>query len=100
MVLPVLLPLFFVDLGLRTGLASVPAGQWGWAALILAVAETGKWVGAGGAARLAGCSWRWSVLLGTLMNCRRITEIVVLGIGLQLGVISRTCSRSWSSWPS
>ncbi|MFE3900574.1 cation:proton antiporter [Streptomyces sp. NPDC059153] len=87
-VVPVLLPLFFVDIGLRTDLAALPAGQWGWAALVLAVAVTGKWVGAGGAARLVGCDWRWSALLGTLMNCRGITEIVVLGIGLQLGIIS------------
>lgn len=87
-VVPVLLPLFFVDIGLRTDLAALPAGQWGWAALVLAVAVTGKWVGAAGAARLAGCDWRWSALMGTLMNCRGITEIVVLGTGLQLGVIS------------
>jgi Kef-type K+ transport system membrane component KefB len=87
-VVPVLLPLFFVDIGLRTDLAALPSGQWGWAALVLAVAVTGKWLGAAGAARLAGCDWRWSALMGTLMNCRGITEIVVLGIGLQLGVIS------------
>ncbi|THA34037.1 cation:proton antiporter [Streptomyces sp. A1277] len=87
-VVPLLLPLFFVDIGLRTDLAALPGGQWGWAALILAVAVTGKWLGAAGAARLAGCDWRWSALMGTLMNCRGITEIVVLGIGLQLGVIS------------
>ncbi|MFF3957454.1 cation:proton antiporter [Streptomyces sp. NPDC001890] len=87
-VVPVLLPLFFVDIGLRTDLAALPADQWGWAALVLAVAVMGKWVGAAGAARLAGCDWRWSALMGTLMNCRGITEIVVLGIGLQLGVIS------------
>ncbi|MFH9745132.1 cation:proton antiporter [Streptomyces anulatus] len=87
-IVPVLLPLFFVDIGLRTDLAALPAGQWGWAALVLAVAVIGKLVGAGGAARLAGCDWRWSALVGTLMNCRGITEIVVLGIGLELGVIS------------
>ncbi|WP_327740501.1 cation:proton antiporter (plasmid) [Streptomyces nojiriensis] len=87
-VVPVLLPLFFVDIGLRTDFAALPAGHWGWAALVLAVAVTGKWVGAAGAARLAGCDWRWSAMVGTLMNCRGITEIVVLGIGLELGVIS------------
>ncbi|MFP8903114.1 cation:proton antiporter [Streptomyces atacamensis] len=88
LIVPVLLPLFFVDIGLHTDLAALPAGQWGWAALVLAVAVTGKWVGAAGAARLAGCDWRWSALMSTLMNCRGITEIVVLGVGLQLGVIT------------
>ncbi|MFG2566228.1 cation:proton antiporter [Streptomyces sp. NPDC048567] len=87
-VVPVLLPLFFVDIGLHTDIAGLPGSQWGWAALILAVAVTGKWLGTAGAARLAGCDWRWSAAMGALMNCRGITEIVVLGIGLQLGVIS------------
>ncbi|WP_331741680.1 cation:proton antiporter (plasmid) [Streptomyces sp. NBC_00726] len=87
-VVPVLLPLFFVDIGLRTDIAGLPGSEWGWVALILAVAMTGKWLGAAGAARLAGCDWRWSAAMGALMNCRGITEIVVLGIGLQLGVIS------------
>nr|WSW64804.1 cation:proton antiporter [Streptomyces sp. NBC_00995]WSW71149.1 cation:proton antiporter [Streptomyces sp. NBC_00995] len=87
-IVPVLLPLFFVDIGLRTDLTALAGGQWGWAALVVAVAMTGKWLGAAAAARLAGCDWRWSAVMGTLMNCRGITEIVVLGIGLQLGVIS------------
>lgn len=88
-VVPVLLPLFFVDIGLHTDLAALPAGQWGWAALVLAVAVTGKWAGAAGSARIAGCNWRRSALIGTLMNCRGITEIVVLGIGLELGLITK-----------
>ncbi|MFC8538625.1 cation:proton antiporter [Streptomyces sp. NPDC057249] len=87
-VVPVLLPLFFVDIGLHTDIAGLPGSEWGWVALILAVAVTGKWLGAAGAARLAGCDWRWSAAMGALMNCRGITEIVVLGMGLQLGVIS------------
>ncbi|MFF7115540.1 cation:proton antiporter [Streptomyces albogriseolus] len=87
-VLPLLLPLFFVDAGLHTDFSALPAGQWGWGAAILAVAVFGKWVGAAGAARLTGSDWRWSAAVGTLMNCRGLTELVVLGIGLQTGVIT------------
>ncbi|WP_037832221.1 cation:proton antiporter [Streptomyces sp. NRRL S-475] len=87
-VLPLLLPLFFVDTGLHTDFSTLPAGQWGWGAAILAVAVIGKWGGAAGAARLTGSDWRWSAAVGTLMNCRGLTELVVLGIGLQTGVIS------------
>ncbi|MEU1151531.1 cation:proton antiporter [Streptomyces sp. NPDC005918] len=87
-VLPLLLPLFFVDTGLHTDLSTLPAGQSGWGAAILAVAVIGKWGGAAGAARLTGFDWRWSAAVGTLMNCRGLTELVVLGIGLQIGVIS------------
>ncbi|MEU9744726.1 cation:proton antiporter [Streptomyces niveus] len=87
-VLPLLLPLFFVDTGLHTDFSTLPAGQWGWGAAILAVAVVGKWGGAAGAARLTGSDWRWSAAVGTLMNCRGLTELVVLGIGLQAGVIT------------
>ncbi|MEU1776700.1 cation:proton antiporter [Streptomyces sp. NPDC019922] len=89
-VLPLLLPLFFVDAGLHTDLSTLPAGQWGWGAAILAVAVVGKWGGAAGAARLTGSDWRWSAAVGTLMNCRGLTELVVLGIGLQTGAITET----------
>ncbi|WP_053761325.1 cation:proton antiporter [Streptomyces sp. AS58] len=89
-VLPLLLPLFFVDAGLHTDFSVLPAGQWGWGAAILAIAVVGKWGGAAGAARLTGSDWRWSAAVGTLMNCRGLTELVVLGIGLQTGVITET----------
>ncbi|MDH6111414.1 Kef-type K+ transport system membrane component KefB [Kitasatospora sp. MAP12-15] len=86
--LPVLLPLYFVDTGLHTDLSNLPVGQWGWGAAILAVAVAGKWGGAAGAARLTGSDWRWAAAVGTLMNCRGLTELVVLGIGRQIGVIT------------
>ncbi|MFI9041798.1 cation:proton antiporter [Streptomyces sp. NPDC053726] len=87
-VLPLLLPLFFVDTGLHTDFSTLPAGQWGWGAAILAVAVIGKWGGAACAARLTGSDWRWSAAVGTLMSCRGLTELVVLGIGRQIGVIT------------
>lgn len=87
-VLPLLLPLYFVDTGLHTDLSHLPAGGWLWGAAILAVAVLGKWGGAAGAARLTGSDWRWSAAVGTLMNCRGLTELVVLGIGREAGVIT------------
>lgn len=85
---PVLLPLYFANTGLHTNLVDLPSGQWGWALAILAVAVVGKWGGAAGAARLTGADWRWAATIGTLMNCRGVTELIVLGIGRQLGVIT------------
>ncbi|MGW7465360.1 cation:proton antiporter domain-containing protein [Streptomyces xantholiticus] len=73
---------------MHTDFSVLPAGQWGWGAAILAVAVVGKWGGAAGAARLTGSDWRWSVAVGTLMNCRGLTELFVLGIGSQIGVIT------------
>ncbi|MDK0524972.1 cation:proton antiporter [Streptomyces sp. ML-6] len=86
---PVLLPLFFVSTGLHTDV-SLLAGdpvQWLWALAVLGVAVLGKWGGSTGGARLAGQSWRDSLSLGALMNCRGLTELVVLNLGLELGVI-------------
>ncbi|WP_438490110.1 cation:proton antiporter [Streptomyces sp. S186] len=86
-----LLPLFFVYAGLHTDFRLLGGvGMWGWCALVTAVAILAKWAGATGAARLTGLGWQESVSLGALMNCRGLTELVVLGIGLQLKVITPT----------
>ncbi|MFI2370864.1 cation:proton antiporter [Streptomyces sp. NPDC018833] len=86
---PVLLPLFFVHTGLRTEIGALAADpvQWLWAGAVVVVAVLGKWGGAAGAARVCGRSWREALSIGALMNCRGLTELVVLNIGLELGVI-------------
>jgi Kef-type K+ transport system membrane component KefB len=86
----VLLPLFFAYSGLRTevGLLGTDPVMWLWCALFLAVAVIGKLVGGTVAARASGVGWRESGQLGALMNCRGLTELVVLNIGLDLGVLS------------
>ncbi|MFB9467619.1 cation:proton antiporter [Streptomyces cinereospinus] len=86
---PVLLPLFFVSTGLKTDVSLLggDGAQWLWAGAVLAVAVLGKWGGGSVAARLAGQDWRDALSIGALMNCRGLTELVVLNIGLGLGVI-------------
>ncbi|HEX2077280.1 MAG TPA: cation:proton antiporter [Longimicrobium sp.] len=84
-----LLPLFFAFTGLRTDLGLVAGAQmWGFCALIVLVAVAGKFGGCTVAARLTGASWRESAALGVLMNTRGLMELVILGVGLQAGVIS------------
>lgn len=87
-----LLPLFFAFSGLRTdiGLLTGDATLWLWCAGILVVAVLGKLCGAAIAARSVGESWNRSLQVGSLMNCRGLTELVVLNIGLDLGVLSPT----------
>jgi len=85
---PVLLPLFFVSTGLQTDLSALSFPLWGWGLLILVAAVIGKWGGATLAARMGGSDWRHAATVGTLMNCRGLTELVVLGIGLQIGVLT------------
>jgi Kef-type K+ transport system membrane component KefB len=87
-----LLPLFFAYSGLRTdiGLLAGDATLWLWCAGILVVAVLGKLGGAALAARSVGEDWNRSLRIGALMNCRGLTELVVLNIGLDLGVLSPT----------
>jgi hypothetical protein len=62
---------------------------WALTLLLIAVAITGKFVGAMVAARYSGFSLRDSSAIGTLMNTRGLTELIVLNIGLDLGVVSQ-----------
>jgi len=88
-VVTVLLPLFFVVTGLRVqlGLLDRPV-LWLLTAALLGVAVVGKWVGATMAARYAGLRPRESMALGALMNTRGLTELIVVTVGLNYGVVS------------
>ncbi|RCJ28624.1 sodium:proton antiporter [Nostoc minutum NIES-26] len=88
-VLVFLLPVFFAYSGLRTqiGLLNRP-NLWLLCALVLAVAIAGKYIGTYVAARVSGINNREASALGWLMNTRGLTELIVLNIGLELGVIS------------
>lgn len=85
----VLLPVFFAVAGLRTNLFAIdsPALLF-WLLLIVGAAIIGKLAGCGITARINGYSRRDSLVLGTLMNTRGLTELVILTIGLNLGVLS------------
>ncbi|BAY89461.1 MULTISPECIES: cation:proton antiporter [unclassified Tolypothrix] len=88
-VLVFLLPIFFAYSGLRTqiGLLNRPE-LWLLCALVLAVAIAGKYIGTYVAARVSGINKREASALGWLMNTRGLTELIVLNIGLELGVVS------------
>lgn len=87
-----MLPLFFAFSGLRTdiGLLAADATLWLWCGAILMIAVLGKLGGAAIAARSVGESWNRSLQIGSLMNCRGLTELIVLNVGLDLGVLSPT----------
>ncbi|MFE2886911.1 cation:proton antiporter [Streptomyces graminifolii] len=85
-----LLPLFFVYSGLRTdfGLFGANWRTWVWCLLLVTVAVVVKWGSTTIAALATGSVWQEALSLGALMNCRGLTELIVLNIGLDLGVIS------------
>ena len=85
----VLLPVFFAVTGLRTNLLALDSiSLGGWTLLILGAAVVGKFAGCSIAARVTGSSTRDSVIVGALMNTRGLTELVILTIGRDLGVLS------------
>lgn len=86
--LVLLLPLFFVFTGLRTqiGLLNDPH-LWKIGGFIILTAVTGKFVGSALAAKFLKLSWKDSLTIGALMNTRGLTELIVLNIGYDLGVL-------------
>ncbi|WP_310426891.1 cation:proton antiporter [Chamaesiphon sp. VAR_48_metabat_135_sub] len=88
-VLIFLLPVFFAYSGLKTqiGLLNSPE-LWLLCLAILGVAIVGKYVGTYYAARSCQIDRQEASALGWLMNTRGLTELIVLNIGLELGVIS------------
>jgi Kef-type K+ transport system membrane component KefB len=88
-VLIFLLPVFFAYSGLKTqiGLLNSPE-LWLLCLAVLGVAIVGKYFGTYFAARSCKLGDREAAALGWLMNTRGLTELIVLNIGLELGVIS------------
>jgi Kef-type K+ transport system membrane component KefB len=84
-----LLPMFFVYTGLKTnvGLLNQPV-LWLITIGLIAIAIVGKLAGAAAAARVTGFDWRASAVIGTLMNTRGLTELIVLNLALERGAIS------------
>ncbi|MBB5959520.1 Kef-type K+ transport system membrane component KefB [Saccharothrix tamanrassetensis] len=84
-----LLPVYFVVAGLQVDLSRTTWTGFAEFGLIMLVAVGGKFAGALLAARLCRLDWRESATLGTLLNTRGLTELVILSIGLQLGLLDR-----------
>ncbi|WP_312390315.1 cation:proton antiporter [Chryseobacterium sp.] len=86
--LVLLLPLFFVFTGLRTqiGLLNDPH-LWKIGGFIILTAVIGKFVGSALTAKFLNINWKDSLTIGALMNTRGLTELIVLNIGYDLGVL-------------
>jgi Kef-type K+ transport system membrane component KefB len=89
-VVVLLLPLFFAYTGLRMNVGLLDRPElWLITLLLIAIAIVGKWIGAMAAARMTGFDWRASNVIGALMNTRGLTELIVLNLALDAGVISQ-----------
>ena len=88
-VVTLLLPMFFVYTGLKTNITLIDRPElWLITAGLVVLAIAGKLAGAAIAARVCGFDSRASLVIGTLMNTRGLTELIVLNIALEVGAIS------------
>lgn len=85
-----LLPVFFLVSGLNVNLRGLSSENLVQLAAILAVAIGGKYVGAYVGARSAGVPHWQANSLGILMNTRGLTELVILNVGRELGLLGDT----------
>jgi Kef-type K+ transport system membrane component KefB len=81
------LPLFFAGIGMHV--ASI-RGALGISAIFIAVAVVAKIVPATLVSRLRGEPWRYSFVLGALLNARGAMELIAAKLGLELGLLSPT----------
>ncbi|KAF8981977.1 K(+)/H(+) antiporter, partial [Entomortierella lignicola] len=83
------LPIFFACSGLKTEVSLLNNGQtWGMVILAVCMSCFGKMAGCISAAKANGMTWRESISIGFLMNCKGLVEYIILNIGHDAGVIS------------
>jgi Kef-type K+ transport system membrane component KefB len=87
MTIILLLPVFFVATGLNVRINDLPLEDVPIVLAILATAVVGKFVGATLAARAQRLPWSKAAAIGTLMNTRGLTELVILNVGREKGVL-------------
>jgi Kef-type K+ transport system membrane component KefB len=84
-----LLPVFFLISGLKVDIQGLGAEHIVPLLAILAVAIVGKYVGAYVGARLQKVPHWQASSLGLLMNTRGLTELIILNVGLEKGLLSK-----------
>ncbi len=82
-----LVPIFFVSIGLRTDLHQLALSDMPFALLLLALAVASKIIGSGGGARLGGFDGRSGLRVGVGMVSRGEVGLIIGSVGLQYGLI-------------
>jgi Kef-type K+ transport system membrane component KefB len=83
----VLLPVYFVLAGMKVDLTGFTAGHLGLLAVVLLLGAGGKLAGGYAGARVAGLDRADSRTMAVLLNTRGLTELIVLTVGVQLGLL-------------
>lgn len=91
----VLLPFFFIS-----STVMIPAGldyfQFSSVTLVaLVIAVLSKFVSGAVAARIAGFSWEDSTVIGSLLQCKGVMEIVAVAMARDAGIVSPAFAASF-----
>jgi Kef-type K+ transport system membrane component KefB len=81
-------PIFFVNIGLSLNLRDLNMSVIWLELAVVLVAVFGKFLGAGGGARLAGYAWRESAQLGAGMISRGEVGLILASVGISNGLLS------------
>jgi Kef-type K+ transport system membrane component KefB len=91
MIIAFFMPVFFATAGLSADLTIIKDPTLLLLTVgLIAIASVGKFGGAFAGGKLAGLTFRESLALGTGMNARGSTEVIVATIGLSMGALSQT----------
>lgn len=82
-----LVPIFFVSIGLQTDLRQLSLHNLPFALALLAVAILSKVIGSGGGARLGGFSTQGALRVGIGMVSRGEVGLIIGSVGLQYGLL-------------
>jgi len=82
-----LLPFYFIVTGMRLELNFGDPAFWMLTAIVTSAAVMLKFSSVSVAARLSGLSWRQSGVLGCLMQCKGLMELIAINIFLDAGLI-------------
>jgi len=83
----ILVPLFFISIGLQTNLRLLTADVLPFALIMTALAIISKVIGAGGGARLGGFNRQESVRVGLGMISRGEVGLIIAAIGINTGIL-------------
>lgn len=84
----ILVPVFFVSIGLQTNARLLAAGDIPFALLVVLAAVAGKILGCGAGALAAGFTPQESLRVGVGMVSRGEVGLIIAGIGLQSGLLT------------
>lgn len=82
-----LVPVFFVSIGLQTNVRALHAGDIPLALLVIAVAVAGKVIGCGAGARLTGFNRTEALRIGVGMISRGEVGLIIASLGIQTGLM-------------